>query len=224
MLVDSVDHCLALMLVRDGLEYVPEVELGESARDELLGEFSGDQIGPVVNFLTPVVARHGFVDDGLKDRLRRGAEQFLVKRVSLFISLLRKRQPAACGACMAVVAVPMWSSGACCSMAARKAWYGALACRIAFVSAYSSLSSLACLCAWVTCAVARALLVIGERLVVLDRDGEGAHALRRDAAGGELEADHEARRVDDDVVHPSRPELGEERRPERVGVAPAHSE
>lgn len=70
-----------------------------------------------------------------------------------------------------------------------------------------------------TCTVARALLVIGgpdgERLVVLDRDGEGAHALRRDAAGGELEADHEARRVDDDVVHPSRPEFGEERRPER---------
>ena len=144
--------------------------------------------------------------------------------MSLFISLLRKRKPAACGACMAVVAVPMWSSGACCSMAARKAWYGALACRIAFVSAYSSLSSLACLCAWVTCAVARALLVIGgpdgERLVVLDRDGEGAHALRRDAAGGDVEADHEARRVDEDVVHISQPELVEE----RVCVAPAHSE
>ena len=69
----------------------------------------------------------------------------------------------------------------------------------------------------------RALLVggpDGERFVVLDRDGEGAHALRRDAAAGDVEADHEARRVDDDVVHLSRPELVEE----RVGAAPAHFE
>ena len=60
----------------------------------------------------------------------------------------------------------------------------------------------------------------GEGLVVLHRDGEGAHTLRGDASVGDVEADHEACRVGEDVFDAVRPELGEE----RVGDAPADDE
>ena len=60
----------------------------------------------------------------------------------------------------------------------------------------------------------------GEGLEVLHRDGQGAHALRRDCAAGDVEADHEARRVDEDVEHGVRPQPVEE----RAGSAPVDDE
>ena len=60
---------------------------------------------------------------------------------------LRKRIPAACFADIAVFPISRWSSGLSFSMEVRNSWKGTSACNWALVSADSSLSSSACLCA-----------------------------------------------------------------------------